>query len=164
MKGIEYPVSLRDLHKFDKSHGYPLQYFAMKIKKVYSLRNSICTKREHDIVLMLIEKGGIQHYCLVKSLSRLLSCQVSNNQEKLHFCERCLNHFRSEEALNKHEEYCSEYESVKIRMTERESRIIFDHYYKQEKVPFVVYAYFECYNVPIHTCQPNSENSYTNQY
>ena len=49
--------------------------------------------REHKIVLMLIEKDGVQHYCLVKNVSRLLSSQVSKHKEKSYFCDRCLNPF-----------------------------------------------------------------------
>ena len=32
---------------------------------------------EHNIDLLLIEKDGKKHYCLIKNLSRLLSKQVS---------------------------------------------------------------------------------------
>ena len=42
--------------------------------------------------------------------------------------------------------------------------ISYSHYYKQEKVPFVVYADIECYNVPIHTFQANPESSYTQKH
>ena len=108
MKGIEYPVSLRDLNKFEKqSPSISTTVLGHENRKVYPLRNSICTIRDHNVVLMLIEEDGIHHYCLVKGLGRLLSCQASNNQEKLHFCVRCLNHFRSKEALSKQEEFCS---------------------------------------------------------
>ena len=76
--------------------------------------------RDHKITLLLIEEGGVKHYCLVKSLSRLLSSQVSNGKRKEHFCLRCLNPFWRQEALNKHEEYCNEYEAVKIKLPEKE--------------------------------------------
>jgi len=32
------------------------------------------------------------------------------------------------------------------------------------KVPFVVYADFECFTKPIQSCEPSSQESYTNKY
>ena len=42
--------------------------------------------------------------------------------------------------------------------------IYFKNHYKQEMVPFVIYADFECFNVPINTSQTNPEKSYTKPY
>ena len=96
MEGIEYPVSLKDLNEFEKQNlSISITVFGYEGKSVYPFRNSHNTDREHDIILMLIEEGGVKHYCLVKNLSRLLSSQVSNHNEKHHFCSRCLNAFWS---------------------------------------------------------------------
>ena len=112
----------------------------------------------------MIKEDGVKHYCLVKSPSHLLFSQLPKNNGKHYICLGCLNHFGCEEASDKPEEYCDEYESVRIRMPERGTSIIFDHYNKQERVPFVVNADFKCYNVPIHTFEPNPKSSYTKQY
>ena len=40
----------------------------------------------------------------------------------------------------------------------------FKDYLRSEKVPFIVYADFECFIKPIQTCEPNPESSYTKQY
>ena len=96
--------------------------------------------REHKIRLMLIEKDGEQHYCLVKNVSRLLSSQVSKHKEKSYFCDRCLNPFWCEQSLNKHLEYCSNHEAVKIEMPKKGDILKFKNYYKGEKVPFMIYA------------------------
>ena len=113
---------------------------------------------------MLIEEEGIKHYCLVKSINRLLSSQASNGKRKEHFCLRCLNPFWSEDALSKHKEYCNEYEAVKIELPKKGTMLEFISYQRSEKVPFIVYADFECYIKPIHSCKPNPESSYTKQY
>ena len=36
--------------------------------------------------------------------------------------------------------------------------------YYSMRVPFIVYADFEAFTKPVHTCQPNPEHSYTKQY
>ena len=113
---------------------------------------------------MLIEQDEVKHYCLVNSISRLLSSQITNGKRKEYFCLRCLNPFNNQEALDKYKEYCSEYESVKIQLPEKGTMLKFKNYYKSEKVPFVVYADFECFNKPIQTCDPDPESSYTKQY
>ena len=168
MEGIEYPVSLKDLNKFEKQNpSISITVYGYEGKSVYPLRNSNNMDREHKIRLMLIEKDGVKHYCLVKNQSRLLSSQVSKHNGKNYFCDRCLNPFCCEKSLNKHLEYCSNYEGVEIEMPKEGTILKFKNYYKSEKVPFVVYADFECFIKPIQSCDPeknNDEKSYTKQY
>ena len=68
MKGIDYPVSLKDLNKFEKQNpSISITVLGYEEKGIYPLRNSDCTNRENKIILLLIEKDGVKHYCLVKS-------------------------------------------------------------------------------------------------
>ena len=90
MKGIEYPVSLKDIDKFEnRNQTICITVFGYDGKIVYPLRNSNNTDREHKIRLMLIEK----HYCLVKNSSALLASQVSNHKGKCYFCDSCFKPF-----------------------------------------------------------------------
>ena len=165
MKGIEYPVSLKDLNKFEKQNPtISITVFGYERKSVYPLRNSDCTDRDHNIILMLIEEGGVKHYCLVKSLSRLLASQMSNGKRKEHFCVRCLNPFVCQESLNKHQKYCNESEGVKIELPQKGTMLKFKNHHRSEKVPFIVYADFESCIKPMQSCNPNPESSYTKQY
>ena len=120
--------------------------------------------REHKIRLMLIEKDGVQHYCLVKNLSRLLASQVSKHNGEKYFCDRCLNPFWCEQSLNKHLEYCSNHEAVKIEMPKKDDILKFKNYYKGERVPFIIYADMESLIKPIQSCEPNPRGSYTKKY
>ena len=113
---------------------------------------------------MLIEEGGVKHYCLVKSIERLLSSQASNSKREEHFCLRCLNRFWCQEALDKHKEYCNEYEALKIELPKKGTMSEFKNYHRSEKVPFLVYADFECCIKPMQSCNPNPGSSYTKQY
>ena len=91
MEGIDYPVSLKDLNKFEKQNPtISITVLGYERKSVYPLRNSTNTDRKHNIILMLIEEGGVKHYCLVKNLGCLLSSQVSSHNGKHRFCLRCL--------------------------------------------------------------------------
>ena len=179
MKGIEYPVSLTDLNEFEKQNptisitvlGYEEEEEKEEENErkriIYPLRNSENTDREHNTVLMLIEKDGVNHYCLIKnnkSLRRLLSSQVSKHNGKQYFCLRCLNPFSKQEALSMHQEYCNKYEAVKIEMPKEGTMLKFKNYDRRERVPFIVYAGFECFIKPMQSCNPNPGSSYTKQY
>ena len=165
MEGIEYPVSLKDLNKFENQNPtISITVFGYERKIVYPLRNSDNMDREHKIRLMLIEKDGVQHYCLVKNPSCLLSSQVSKHNGKKYFCDRCLNPFWCEQSLNKHLEFCSNHEAVKIEMPKKDSILKFKNYYNSEKVPFMIYADMESLLNPIQSCEPNPQSSYTKKY
>ena len=112
---------------------------------------------------MLIEEGGVKHYCLVKSIERLLSSQASNGKRKQYFCLRCLNPFWCQEALDKHKEYCNEYEAVKIELLKKGTMLEFKNYHRSEEVPFLVYADFECCIKAMQSCNPKPGSSYTKQ-
>ena len=164
MEGIEYPVSLKDINKFEKQNpSISITVFGYE-ESVYPLRNSDFMDREHKIILMLIEENEVKHYCLVKSKSRLLSSQVTKGKRGEHFCLRCLNPFWCQEALSKHQEYCGEHESVKIELPKEGTMLKFEKYCKGDKVPFIIYADIEALIKPIQGCTPDSQNSYTNKY
>ena len=53
MKGIEYPVSLKDLNKFEKQNRtISITVLGYERKSVYPLRNSDCTDMDHNVILM----------------------------------------------------------------------------------------------------------------
>ena len=157
--GIEFPVSLKQIDKFEKQNNYAINVFGYE-KVVYPLR--ISKKKDQVINLLLIADEETNHYCWIKNMSRLLSSGINNHQHKRHFCYRCLNSFPSVKSLDKHTEYCQNNEEVKIEMPG--GRLYFKNHYKKQRVPFVVYADFECFTQKIDTCQPDDGKSFTNQY
>ena len=165
MEGIEYPVSLKDLNKSEKQNPtISITVLGYEGKSIYPLRNSDNTDRDHNIILLLIEKGGVKHNCLVKSIERLLSSQTTKGNRKQHFCLRCLNPFWCQEALSRHQEYCGKYEPVKIDLPKKGTMLKFINYHRGEKVPFIVYADFECFIKSIQLYNPDDKSSYTKQY
>ena len=143
MKGIEYPVNLKDIDRFEKQNPeISITVLGFNEKdKVYPLHVSDHIYiRKHNIILLLIERDGVNHYCLVKNSSRLLSKQVSAHKEGTHICFRCLNPFWSHKSLEKHQEYCRNHEAVKIDMPEKGTILRFKHHERSEKLPFIIYA------------------------
>ena len=168
MRGIEYPVTLKAIDKFEgQNASISVNVFGYE-REVYPLRIS---KTNHETVvdLLLISEGDIQHYCWIKNKSRLLSSQSSKKGHERFYCNRCLNSFNTKESLQSHMEYCSSKEAVKIVLpTANEDgsmpTLSFGNYKNSMRVPFVVYADFECFTQKISTCSPDSSSSYTKQY
>ena len=168
MEGITYPVELKNIKRFEKQNpdisitilGYS------KEDKVYPLSEYTKRKdeRKHNIILLLIKNGENSHYCLVKNLSGLLKSQINKHDHKLYFCLNCLNGFDKPEKLEKHKEYCSEEDSVKINMPPPETYIKFNSFLNSERAPFVVYADFESIVKPLDSCDPDPNRSYTKKY
>ena len=166
MKGIKYPVSLRDIDRFESLNpnisitvlGYDEK------EKVYPLRVSEYTGCEHDIILMLIKDEENAHYCLVNNISALLASRLSKKEHKRHFCLRCLNSFYCGKSLTEHKEYCYANECIELNMPEKGTMLYFKNFPNSEKVPFVVYADTEALIKEIHTCDPNPQKSYTKKY
>ena len=170
-KGIEFPVKLKDIAKFEKQNPYytiNVHGFNKDKQEVYPLR--ISKKQSGYLIELLLIKNeeGNNHYCWIKNFSRLVSSQINNNQHKREFCRRCYNPFPTGKSLEKHLEYCSKNEEVKINMPKDEDGnpmfIKFNNYNRKMRVPFVFYVDFESFTEKIHTCSPNESESFTNQY
>ena len=71
----------------------------------------------------------------------------------------------SAKSLAKHEAYCEKHLVARRVLPEPEKAILqFNHLNYSMRFPFIVYADFEAVTKPVHTCQPNPEQSYTKQY
>ena len=166
MKGIRYPVNFRDIDRFESQNpeisitilGYN------KDERVYPLKISRYTGCKHDITLLLIKDGEKSHYCFVKKLSALLQSQINNHKGIRNICLNCFNGFNTPDSLNKHKEYCYNNECFKIVMPPPGTYLRFKNFLHSEKVPFVIYADFECLIKPMDNCNPYPNKSYTKKY
>ena len=175
MKGICYPVSLRDINRFE--HLNPNISISVvgynKIDLVHPIKISQCTGCDYDIVLLLLkeavkgENGKIEektHYTLVKNMSALIASQKNNHKGSREICLNCFNSFNSPETLKKHKEYCYENESVKINMPQQGTFLRFKNFLHSEKAPFAIYADFESLIKPMDNCDPDPNKSYTKKH
>ena len=175
MKGIRYPVSIKDIERFvDLNPNISISVLGYnKEDGVFPLQISKYTGCEYDIVLLLLkeaakgENGEIKektHYTLVKNTSALIASQKNNHKGKRHLCLNCFNSFNSPETLEKHKEYCYENKSVKTRMPPPGTYLEFKNFHHSEKAPFVVYADFESLIKSMDYCNPDPNKSYTKKY
>ena len=146
MKGIEYPVKLKDIDKFELNNQkldlslniYSFDKNNTKISLVNPLRISDNYKAKNIINLLLYE----DHYFWIKNLNRLIGNFAST---KHHFCHACFASFDRKSRLDKHKEICQKYKpSIAILPKEDNKKLYFRQYEKQMKFPYVLYADFEC--------------------
>ena len=124
-KGLEFPVSIKKIDKFEKNNpgiAVNVLFSKKKSQNIYTVRRSKhnveCKKQ---VNLLMIEDGGKRHYTAIKNISRLLSKLNGRTRRPYHYCINCLNVFRTASARDKHYEYCSSNGHVKVNMpTEKE--------------------------------------------
>ena len=112
--GLEFPVSIKDIGKFETRNNVSVNVLSVEGRDIYIHRKGQRMGRE--INLLMVSKDGIRHYPAIKSLSRLLSSKNSNTKRKQHFCMNCLQGFTKELSRDQHQVYCNNNESVRVEM------------------------------------------------
>ena len=145
--GIGFPVSFKDISKFEFRNQISINLLATEGKEIY-----ICRKGgpyERVINLMIIAENKRKHYFAIKSLSRLLSSKNTNHKGKEYFCNNCLQGFKEESSRDEHIVYCMNNEAVKVEMPHKNPIVQYSDGQFQFKVPFIMYADFESILEPI---------------
>ena len=165
-KGIEFPVKVKDIQKFENQNpNVPgINVFSINDNnKIYPLRlNKKDTKKSID--LFLFSEDENQHYSLIKNFSRLVRSQTTSDCRKLHICKKCFTHFTKKYLFKKHSRYCNKNETVAVKMPTKNSILNFQNHFKKLPIPFAIYADFECFTLPMNSCQPNPNKSFTQGY
>ena len=73
----------------------------------------------------MISEGGINHYTVIKSLSRLLRSSNTKHNCKQYFCTNCLQGFSLEASQDEHQVHCEDNKTIKVEMPQKESKIEF---------------------------------------
>ena len=166
-EGITFPMKLRDITKFEKLNPElpGINVFSVDEKRIFYPLRMAEKDCLNTIDLFLYEEDGVSHYTLIKNFNRLIKSQkTKSNNRPLFICKRCFTHFTKDELLQKHITYCSNNETVSVKMPEAGTMLYFKNYENQLPVPFVVYADFECFTKPMNTCVPNPKESFSYNY
>ena len=160
--GLEFPVSIKDIEKFETRNNISVNVLVVEGRDVYIHRKG--QKMGREINLLMVSEDGIWHYTAIKSLSRLLSSKNSNAKHKQHFCMNCLQGFMQESSRDQHQVYCEDNESVRVEMPKQGSTIEFKDGQNQFRVPFIMYADFESILESMDPVELGSPNQpYTNE-
>ena len=144
-EGINSPTPVSQVKKVEKQNNLAINVFGWEKGNVIIHHFS---KQSGDIKianLLLIEKGECFYYTWIKDLNRLLYNQ-SKHRERKYFCERCLTGYSREDLLNNHKMDCQGFGQTAVRIempSEGKNKLKFEHYHKQQKAPYIIYADFE---------------------
>ena len=163
--GLEFPVSIKNIRKFETRNNISVNVLAVEGRDIYIHRKGRRMMGQ-EINLLMVSEDGINHYTVIKSLSRLLKSSNTKHMCKQHFCLNCLQGFMQESSRDKHQVYCENNESVRVEMPKQGSTVEFKDGQNQFKVPFIMYADFESILEPMGPVEPGSPNPnqpYTNE-
>ena len=93
-------------------------------------------------------------------MSRLFSSRTKHNGAT-EICNRCLHAFSDKDVYDRHLSYCCKLDAQRLDLPKAPDNILkFESLYKTLKVPFVIYADFESFLVPIETPNTTSTEPY----
>ena len=87
--GLEFPVSIKDIRKFETRNNISVNVLAVEGRDIYIHRKGR-RMMGREINLLMVSEDGINHYTAIKSLSRLLKSSNTKHKCKQHFCMNCL--------------------------------------------------------------------------
>ena len=155
--GLEFPVSIKDIGKFENKNNIFVNVLGLEGKDIHIHRNSNY-KSDREINLLMISEIGTNHYVAIKSLSRLLSGSNSKHKGKQYFCTNCLQGFSLEKSRDQHQVYCKNNEAIRVEMPHKGKTIEFCNGENQFKVPFMMYYDLEVLLPPTKAQPPNDPN------
>ncbi|KYN21790.1 hypothetical protein ALC57_05831, partial [Trachymyrmex cornetzi] len=107
LAGIEFPMTLSQIRKFEALNDISINVYAIE-KRIVPIR---CTnrKRSKHVNLLYVEDDSVGHFTLIKDLSLLVSSQLSRKKNRKYFCDRCLHYFDSSANLEIRTEDCGKH-------------------------------------------------------
>ncbi|XP_011687463.1 PREDICTED: uncharacterized protein LOC105449778 [Wasmannia auropunctata] len=149
--GIEFPMTLKDITKFERANDVSINVYCIEKERdelsVLPIRLTGRKMERHVNLLHMQDPrdSSIGHFAWIKNLSRLVSSQLSKKQHKKFFCDRCLHYFSSQERLDAHTVDCNELNECAVELPKEDAKwLTFGKHGNKERVPFVVYADLEC--------------------
>ena len=163
MSGIEFPVKITDISKFEAQNDFiSINVFGCEEDDnridVYPLRITKFRGREQHVNLLLLsDEHNRKHYCLITNMSRLLSSLTKHDGARF-YCDYCLHRFSKQTLLDDHVPRCAPHGEQKTVMPSGKFSIMsFTNYTYLHKVPFTIYADFESLIVPVQSCSSGND-------
>ena len=169
MSGIQCPVDIKDIGKFERQNNISVNVYGFEDKKIFPFCITTAAVARHHVNLLYITAGEKSHYALVKDLSRLVSSQYNNHKGKAYFCQYYLHGCTSEEVLKNHLERCKLHRVQRSKLLEAHDKkghdkVKFTKTEYQLRLSFVIYTDFENVLRKQDSCESLSSNSITTQY
>ena len=131
----------KDFSKIEEKNNICINVYCYENKLVFPIYVSN-QKFKNLMDFLLIIDGDQSYYLYIKDFTRFMFHKTKNKSKKWFF-KSCLQCFRRESMLIKHEEDCLSINRMQTIKLEK-GAIEFENYFKQIPVPFKIYVDFEC--------------------
>ncbi|XP_070074701.1 uncharacterized protein [Drosophila takahashii] len=143
--GLTFPLKIKDIDIFiQKNVTLSINVFGYDEESetiIGPLYQSGVEKPTH-INILFLEGNGFGHYTWIKNISKLMTSQRGSHNGREWFCNTCLNFSSTASHALRHKELCSG--KVATLPSPYKSTLKYTALRHQLKVPFAVYADFEC--------------------
>ena len=139
---IATPVLDKNIPKIEREHNISINLFGHEGEHIFPIW---LTKKLSDkhANLLVTSNEETNHYVLIKDFNKLCY-NVTKIKRKQHFCMQCIQHFTTEEILQKHIPECTIInKSQAVELPKKGSILKSKSIQQTMKVPFVLYADFE---------------------
>ena len=154
LSNIKTPVNVRDLPNIERQFNVSINLYGhseliknptdsyMKPIQIYPIHITQSTAAKH-IDLLVTSNTETNHYVWIKNFNKLCA-GVTKNTAKKFFCKHCIQHFPSEDRLEKHMMDCIVLTKCQAIQMPAEGEVIkFKTFRETVKIPFVIYADLE---------------------
>jgi len=162
--GLNHPMSIKDIAKFEcKNRQISINVYTVDENEgIVPLRVSKnVSERQYHVNLLFISNNLTSHYVLIKSLSRLLN---SKDSKQRFYCDMCLQHVYSKEALSEHIFDCKNFKTQKVTMPAVGEKLQFTAVQKTQYLPWVIYGDIECTLEPLPNIQKGEKTFLTHKH
>ena len=149
------PMQIENIPQFEKMNGLAINVYSVK-ENGCQVNPLFLTKiRDNPLINLLLIMGKEKnHYVWIKHFNRLLCDNRKSRRDSKVFCPHCMYGFvkrhNGVKRLMQHVKQCSELTPQRIVFPNKgEEFLQFDDFEKGMKMPFVIYADFECINKTI---------------
>lgn len=149
-KGINFPVSLKDVSKIEKQNNLRINIFGFDEELKTGIFPCYISKRCQSTLinlLLLTDSSNKSHYVLIKNFDALLQSKT-RFKHGMRFCPRCLLGFSTDLLLLRHSRECEKNEIQCVEMP-KNNILKFDKFKSLLSYPVVIYADFESFLSPL---------------
>ena len=162
--GVNFPPEIPDWKRSEsnnKSIALNVLYVPYGEKNIrHANKSKYNSKREKQIILLMISDAGKYHYLTVRRLSALLKGVTSNHNGDF-YCLNCFHSYRTKRLLKMHNNVCENNDFCYVEMPEGDAKVKYHHGVKSMRAPFVMYADLESLLKKMDTCINDPEKSST---
>jgi DNA polymerase type B, organellar and viral len=159
---IPMPPTIKDVRKFCRTNGVSINIFGIEKKEIFAMELTKNVKRMHYNLLYL-DNDTTAHFCLITSLSGLLSRQATKSKRnKKYFCLRCMLRFNNQQNLNVHIKSCGDEIKCAIKLPTSPKYYKFTNYAACQKMPVIITLDLETIAKPLSGCEPDPKTSFVN--